>query len=80
MPSKKTQVGSKAASRKQSRPAGGRASPAGPLPPYGVAIRDAIARGDAREMRRVAASARKWVKDMQAALDRMEKSLGDLEG
>jgi Domain of unknown function (DUF1843) len=81
MPSKKTQAGSKAASRKQSSPAGtGRAAAAGPLPPYGVAIRDAISRGDTREMRRVAASARKWVKDVQAALDRMEKSLSDLEG
>lgn len=81
MPSKKTQTGSKAASRKQSSRAGaGRAATAGPLPPYGVAIRDAISRGDAREMRRVAASARRWVKDVQAALDRMEKSLSDLEG
>lgn len=52
----------------------------GPLPPYGVAIREAIARGDVREMRQVAAQSRKWLKETQAALDAMEKSLSDLEG
>jgi hypothetical protein len=45
-----------------------------------VAIRDAIAGGDAREMRRVATIARKYLKDVQAALDAMEKSVRDLEG
>jgi hypothetical protein len=55
------------------------ASAGGALPPYGVPIREAIARGDVREMRQVAASTRKWLKDVQAALDRMEKSMKDLE-
>jgi hypothetical protein len=45
-----------------------------------VAIRDAIARGDVREMRSVAATTRKWLKDVQAALDAMEKSVKALEG
>lgn len=55
-------------------------SKGGPLPPYGVPIREAIARGNVPEMRRVAASARKWLKDIQASLDAMEKSMKDLEG
>lgn len=48
----------------------------GPVPPYGEAIRDAAARGNQAEMRRVAASARKYVKDVQAALDKLDKALG----
>lgn len=48
----------------------------GPVPPYGEAIRDAVARGDQAEMRRVAASARKYVRDVQTALDRLDKALG----
>ena len=47
----------------------------GPLPPYGVAIREASARGDVAEMRRVAASARKWIKDAQAALEKLESRI-----
>ncbi|HEV7473505.1 MAG TPA: DUF1843 domain-containing protein [Pyrinomonadaceae bacterium] len=56
------------------------ASLRGPLPPYGVPIREAMARGDVREMRRVAASARKWLKEVQSALDGMDKSIKDLDG
>ena len=44
----------------------------GPVPPYGEAIRGAIARGDAQEMRNVAANARKWVSDVQSALKQLE--------
>ena len=47
----------------------------GAFPPYGVAIREAVARGEYTEMRRVAASARKWIKDAQAALDKLEAKL-----
>jgi Domain of unknown function (DUF1843) len=50
------------------------ASISGAVPPYGVPIREAIARGDKQEMRRVAAAARKWLKDVQAALDRLDKA------
>jgi hypothetical protein len=39
-----------------------------------------MARGDVREMRRVAASARKWLKEVQSALDGMDKSIKDLDG
>lgn len=47
----------------------------GPVPPYGEAIRGAIARGDAQEMKNVAASARKWITDAQAALAQLEGAL-----
>ena len=46
------------------------------IPPYGEPIRQAIARGDAAEMKRVAASARKYVSDVQAALDKLDQALG----
>jgi hypothetical protein len=44
----------------------------GPVPPYGEAIRGAIARGDALEMKNVATSARKWLSDVQSALQQLE--------
>jgi hypothetical protein len=80
MQNKKPQSPTKAKSKQPQRAAAKALSPSGPLPPYGVPIREAIARGDVREMRRVAASARKWLKDVQASLHAMEKSMKDLEG
>ena len=47
----------------------------GPVPPYGEAIRGAIARGDAQEMKNVAASARQWITDAQAALKQLDGAL-----
>jgi len=44
----------------------------GPVPPYGEAIRGAMARGDAQEMKTVAANARKWMSDVQSALKELE--------
>ena len=52
----------------------------GAVPPYGEAIRQATARGDQAEMRKAAASARKWIKDAQTALDKLEKKLGTSGG
>lgn len=49
------------------------------IPPYGQPIREAIARGDANEMKKVAASARKYVSDVQAALDKLDQALGGLK-
>lgn len=48
---------------------------AGPVPPYGEAIRGAIARGDTQEMKNVAANARKWITDAQSALKELEGAL-----
>jgi hypothetical protein len=78
MPSKKSKSSTK--TKPKARRAGSKLSGGGPLPPYGVAIREAIARGNTREMRQVAASARKYLKNLQAAMDALEKSMKDLEG
>ena len=70
--------GSKKGSGKK---AGARAAAtSGAVPPYGEAIRQATARGDEAEMRKAAASARKWIKDAQAALEKLEKRLGQTGG
>ena len=73
---------SKKGGGKKGGAAGARASTAigGAVPPYGVPIREAMARGDEAEMRRVAASARKWIRDAQAALDKLEQRLAKSGG
>ncbi|HLL13664.1 MAG TPA: DUF1843 domain-containing protein [Pyrinomonadaceae bacterium] len=73
MATRKSQPQTGGAARKS---AGSAATRTGALPPYGQGIRDAIARGDAGEMKRVATSARKYVKDVQAALDKLDQALG----
>lgn len=40
----------------------------GPVPPYGVPIRDAIARGDLDEMRRLAESVRPALEELEAEI------------
>ena len=69
----------KVSGKSKSAKGGGKSAKAidtgGPVPPYGVAIKEALARGDAQEMRRVAASGRKHLKDVQAALARLEKAI-----
>jgi Domain of unknown function (DUF1843) len=52
----------------------------GAVPPYGDPIREASARGDVQEMRKVAASARKWIKDVQSALEKLEGRIAKLGG
>jgi hypothetical protein len=47
----------------------------GPLPPYGIAIKEAAARGNVAEMKKTAASARKWLKEVQSALEALEKTI-----
>ena len=72
MPARKTsgkKAGGKKSTKKSSR------VESGPVPPYGDPIRKAIARGDQREMKNVAASARKWMSDVQSALDQLDGAL-----
>lgn len=71
MPARKTtkKAAKKSTKKKATRPE------TGPVPPYGDPIRKAIARGDAREMKSVAASARKWVSDVQAALADLDSAM-----
>jgi hypothetical protein len=71
MPARKT---TKKAAKKSTTSAAARPD-TGAVPPYGDPIRKAIARGDAREMKNVAASARKWMADVQAALDQLDSAL-----
>ena len=71
-----TSKGSKKSTKKKSAAS----ARAGAVPPYGPPIREAMARGDAAEMRKVAASARKWIRDAQAALEKLEKRIGKLGG
>ena len=68
MPARKT-------TKKSTKKAAAARPDTGAVPPYGDPIRKAIARGDAREMKNVAASARKWMADVQAALDQLDSAL-----
>ncbi len=52
----------------------------GAVPPYGDPIHKAIARGDVREMKTLAASTRKWLADVNAALAKLESSIKKTEG
>ena len=47
----------------------------GQVPPYGDPIHKAIARGDLQEMKATAASARKWVSEVNAALTKLDASI-----
>lgn len=42
---------------------------------YGIPIWDTIKRGDAAEMKKMATQARKHVKEVQSALDALEKKI-----
>jgi Domain of unknown function (DUF1843) len=72
MPTRKTS-GKKTSAKKSTKKASRVES--GAVPPYGDPIRKAIARGDAQEMKNVAASARKWMSDVQSALDQLDGAL-----
>jgi len=52
----------------------------GHLSLYGDVLRQAKARGDINEMRKVAAIAKTLIKDAQGALRRLEDSIKSLEG
>ena len=69
MPTRKKATATKKASTKKASAA------TGPVPPYGEAIRGAVARGDAQEMKDVAANAKKWVADVQAALKQLDTAV-----
>lgn len=47
----------------------------GPVPPYGDPIHKAIARGDLREMKALAARTRKWLAEVNSALAKLEASI-----
>ncbi len=72
---KSAKKGGKKSSKSRSR---GRAM-SGPVPPYAEAIRGAVARGDTQKMRDLAASSRKWVNDVQLALEELERAITESE-
>ena len=72
MPTRKTS-GKKSGAKKSTKKS--LKAESGAVPPYGDPIRQAIARGDAQEMKNVAASARKWMSDVQSALDKLDSAL-----
>jgi hypothetical protein len=74
MPARKKAASTKKASTKKSSKLSARPE-TGPVPPYGDPIRGAIARGDVQEMKTVAASARKWVSDVQSALKQLDGAI-----
>ncbi|HSE19318.1 MAG TPA: DUF1843 domain-containing protein [Pyrinomonadaceae bacterium] len=74
MPTRKTS-GKKTGAKKSTRKMSASRIESGTVPPYGDPIRAAIARGDAREMKSVASSARKWMADVQSALDQLDSAL-----
>ena len=84
MPTRKRAVKSKAGKRAKTKVSIGRAASratsgdGGPVPPYGPPIREAIARGDVNEMRRLAARTRRWLRDVKAALARLEKAIDEI--
>ncbi len=80
MPKKNSRTPSKKKSQVSRRATSKALSGGGPLPPYGEPIRQAIARGDLREMRKVAAATRAWQRNVEAALSKMEKLIDELEG
>ena len=73
MPARKTSK--KTSTKKFTKKASSARVESGPVPPYGDPIRKAIARGDAREMKNVATSARKWIADVQSALDQLDSAM-----
>ena len=72
----------------QPEPPGARASKKGAragaignnILPYGDPIRQAIARGDVNEMKRVSASSRKWLREVQALLDKLDQRIAKVGG
>ena len=67
---KATSTGKKATAKKSAKSVA-----TGPVPPYGEAIRGAVARGDIQEMKSLAASSRKWVSDVQVALKQLDAAV-----
>ena len=74
MPTRKKAAGTKATTKKSSTSRAAKVE-TGPVPPYGEAIRGAVARGDVQEMTNLAASSRKWISDAQAALKQLDAAI-----
>ena len=80
MQKKDSRSSSKAKSQPPRRAISKKLPAGGLLPPYGVPIREAMERGNLREMRKVAADARAWQRNVEKALSNMELLIKELEG
>lgn len=73
MPVRKSTKTSKASAK--SKKSTGASARSGPVPPYGIAIRGAMARGNMKEMKALAAGSRKWLADVNSALAKLEANI-----
>jgi hypothetical protein len=76
MPTKSPQKKKAAPSERSSGKSAAAAIRSGALPPYGVPIREALARGDAREMQGLATATRQYLKNVQTALAKLDAATG----
>lgn len=72
---KATKKSGKKSTKKSSKRSAAAQLKSGAVPPYGDPIRGAIARGDKREMKNLAASTRKYLAEVESALEQLESSL-----
>ena len=79
MSSKKSASAGKS-SKKASAKRSASAASGGPLPPYGVPIREAIAGGDLREMKALATRTRKYIADIERALKTLDSKISKYKG
>lgn len=77
---KATKKGRKGAAKASSKAKIATDISSGRMMPYGPPIFDAIARGDLNEMRQVAAATRKWLDDVQTAVNALETNIKKLGG
>lgn len=75
MPTRKKAPQRSKASAKKSRKSALAKVASGPVPPYGDPIHKAIARGELREMKALATSTRKWIRDVQSAIAKLDASI-----
>ena len=71
-----TRTGTKKSTKKAAGKKAATRPGTGPHVLYGRPIDDVIKRGDAAEMRRTATQARKYLKEVQAALKALERKIG----
>jgi hypothetical protein len=73
--SKSTKKSSKKSTKKSSKRSSKMSIESGALPPYGVAIREALSRGDASEMKKLASASRKYLAEVESALEQLETAM-----
>jgi Domain of unknown function (DUF1843) len=79
MSSKKGTSGGKS-SKKASAKQSASAARGGPLPPYGVPIREAIAGGNLSEMKAMATRTRKYIAELERALKTLDNQISKYKG